>query len=114
VARRCVHGFLASFDNAICRVGQLREALCGPAELPRNVARSVAKQVAKVEACLETARASEAKAGRMLKRADKALAAIRLRTLRAVRKRKLSPECAGAIVQAVEDRRALVVGLGTP
>jgi cysteine-rich repeat protein len=114
VAQRCVHGFLTSFDNAICRVGQLREALCGPAALPRSIERTVTKQVTTVETCLETARTTPAKLARMLKRADEALGVIRKKTRRAVRKRKLSAECAAAIVQAVEDRRALLAGLATP
>jgi cysteine-rich repeat protein len=114
VAQRCVHGFLTSFENAICRVGQLREALCAPAALPRSLERTVAKQVTTVEDCLETARNKPSKVARMLKRADKALAVIRTKTRRAVRKRRLSAECAAAIVQAVEARRALLGGLGTP
>ena len=112
----CVSPAIGGFAGARCAVARLGGALCDPGVVSDALQRFVGKQVARAEHALDAAAATDkAKLrGKLVRVADRKLAAIarRVTKLARAKKRPLAAVCRDRILGEVTAARGVVVGLG--
>jgi hypothetical protein len=112
----CVRQSIGGFDGARCALARLGGALCDPGVVSDALERFIDAQVARAGRMLDAAAATTKakRRGKLVRKADRRLAAIarRVKTLARAKKHPLDAVCRDRILGEVTQARGVVSGLG--